>query len=139
MLRENYNFCPLISEVYFMKFEGSQYTFNGWHPGIVCQNNTGNKYSGSIIAIPLTSKIDRLDIPTNVLLPASEVGLPKTSMALCSSVQVVSKRSIGDFITILPDEFMKKIAAAFICSVPLLAYLNTADIGPIREKAMQLN
>ncbi len=138
MARNNY-FAPLMGEVYNMKFSGPAETFNGWHPGIICQNFVGNKYSGCVIAIPVTSKVDRLDIPTNVILPAPDVGLYRTSMAMCSSLQVVPKSDIGNYVTTIPDAFMKQIAEASIYAMPLIAYLIENDIFRIHKKAMGLS
>ena len=56
----------------------------GMHPVIVVSNNLVNRYSPVITAIPLTSKIKRLDMPTHILLYGS--GLWKESMAVCEQV-----------------------------------------------------
>lgn len=137
-VRDN-SFYPLIGEVYFVNFPGTGNTIKGWHPGIICQNNLGNRYGPNVIAIPVTSKIDRLDILSNVLLPVPEVGLYCTSMAMCGSLQTVPKTDVGDFITMLPIRYMKKIARACNVAVPLIAYLSESDIKDIHNEAVFLS
>ena len=137
-VRDN-SFYPLIGEVYFVNFPGTESMIKGWHPGIICQNNLGNRYGPNVIAIPVTSKVDRLDILSNVLLPVPEVGLYHTSMAVCGSLQTVPKRAVGDFITLLPSTYMKKIARACNVAIPLIAYLSESDIKDIQNEAMILS
>lgn len=137
-VRDN-SFFPLIGEVYFVNFPETEGMIKGWHPGIICQNNLGNRYGPNVIAIPVTSKTDRLDILSNVLLPVPEVGLYHTSMAMCGSVQTVPKRAVGDYITMLPVEYMKKIARACAVAMPLIAYLPESDVKEIRTEAMFLS
>lgn len=137
-VRDN-SFFPLIGEVYFVNFPETDGIIKGWHPGIICQNNLGNRYGPNVIAIPVTSKVERLDIQSNVLLPVPEVGLYHTSMAVCGSLQTVPKQDVGDFITMLPVSYMKKIARACNIAMPLIAYLSEADIKDIRTEAMFLS
>ena len=61
---------PQIGDVYHMYFSGDGNEQQGWRPGLVFQNNVGNKYSPNIIALPLTSSLKKLNQPTHVLLPA---------------------------------------------------------------------
>lgn len=137
-VRDN-TFFPLIGEVYFVNFPETEGIIKGWHPGIICQNNLGNRYGPNVIAIPVTSRVDRLDIQSNVLLPVPEVGLYHTSMAMCGSLQTVPKRDVGDFITMLPITYMKKIARACNAAMPLIAYLSESDIKEMQNKAMILS
>ena len=54
---------------------------SGYRPGIVIQNNIGNTYSPTLIAIPLTSKIKNLNQGTHMLIECNnENGLKVDSM-----------------------------------------------------------
>ena len=44
---------------------------SGYRPGIVIQNNIGNTYSPTLIAIPLTFKIKNLEQGTHMLIECS--------------------------------------------------------------------
>lgn len=91
-----------------MKFSGSGHEQSGLRPGIVFQNNVGNEKSPNIIAIPLTSVIKKLNMPSHVLLRASKYGLRKDSVALCEGPERLAKDKLGFYITTLSNQDMKK-------------------------------
>ena len=53
----------------------------GIRPVLVVQNDVGNKYSPTVIAAAVTSKIDKARLPTHIELSACEFGLAKDSVA----------------------------------------------------------
>ena len=54
----------------FPKSDGS--VQSGFRPGIIIQNNIGNKYSPTVIVMPLTSKLKSLKQPTHLLIKSSQ-------------------------------------------------------------------
>lgn len=138
MTKEHHSGAPKIGEVYAMKFEGHGSAQQGWRPGIVFQNNVGNMYSPNLIAIPLTSSIKRLDMPTHVFVPAS-CGLPRDSMALCENVCCMPKDSVGTYITTLPDDIMSNIAVANLMASASISYLNLNQLVSAWQQASKLN
>ena len=42
-------------DIYWINLQGTGSVQQGWHPGIIIQNNKGNKYSRTIEIIPLTT------------------------------------------------------------------------------------
>lgn len=128
-----------IGEVYLMKFGGSGSEQSGWRPGIVFQNNTGNRFSPNIIAIPLTSALKKLGQPTHVLLRASDSGLRMDSVALCENPERMSKERVGQYLTTLSDQYMQKIAEANLIATGAIAYLNIDTLLAIKERVLALN
>ena len=128
-----------IGEVYLMKFGGSGSEQSGWRPGIVFQNNTGNRFSPNIIAIPLTSALKKLGQPTHVLLRASDSGLRMDSVALCENPERMSKERVGQYLTTLSDQYMQKIAEANLIATGAIAYLNIDTLLAIKEMVLALN
>ena len=64
----------------------------GIRPVIVIQNDTGNKYSPTIIVLPITSEIKKINIPTHCVLRKSEEnGLAMDSMVLAEQIRVIDK------------------------------------------------
>lgn len=124
-----------IGEVYFMEFCGRGNEQNGWRPGVVFQNDIGNEYSPNIIALPLTTAIKKAGMPTHVVLPSDETGLPKDSMVLCENPECISKARIGEYITRLPDSYMEKIAEANIYATSAIAFINPESLIYIWQKA----
>lgn len=128
-----------IGEVYLMKFGGSGSEQSGWRPGIVFQNNTGNRFSPNIIAIPLTSALKKLGQPTHVLLRVSDSGLRMDSVALCENPERMSKERVGQYLTTLSDQYMQKIAEANLIATGAIAYLNIDTLLAIKERVLALN
>lgn len=121
------NKYPKIGEVYQIKFDGYGNVQSGWRPGVIIQNNIGNRHSPNIIAIPLTSKVKSTSQPTHVLIPAKETGLKVDSMALCENPETISKDMVDSFITTIPETYMAKIAKSFMLSMPLIFFLNKEE------------
>ena len=122
-----------------MRFGGSGSEQSGWRPGLVFQNNTGNKYSPNIIALPLTSSLKKANQPTHVILSGKENGLPKDSMVLCENPERMSKERIGQYITTLPDAVMAKIAEASLLATSAVSFLNPESLVSLWERACLLN
>lgn len=135
----NKNRNMMIGDIYMMKFTGSASEQNGWRPGLVFQNNTGNAYSPNIIALPLTSSIKKTSQPTHVVISANETGLKRDSMVLCENPERMSKDNVGMYITTLPEKYMKEIAAASILSSSVISYLDPDVLMSVWEKAVALN
>ena len=130
---------PRIGEIYLMKFEGSSSEQNGWRPGLVFQNNTGNKYNPNIIALPLTSKLKRPGQPTHVVLSAKETGLKLDSMVLCENPERMSKERIGEYITTLSDEYMAEVASAYLLATSAISFINPDALLALWKRASALN
>ena len=130
---------PMIGDVYLMKFEGSGNEQSGWRPGVVFQNNTGNIHSPNVIALPLTSSIKKTGQPTHVVILAADTGLLRDSMVLCENPEKMSKARIGKFLTRLPDEYMKKIAAANLLATAAISFLSESDLIEVWQTAVKLN
>ena len=128
-----------IGDVYLMKFGGSGSEQQGWRPGLVFQNNTGNLYSPNIIALPLTTSLKKLSQPTHVFVPANESGLYRDSMVLCENPERMSKDRIGRYVTTIPDSYMEKIAAANILATSAISFLDPDRLADLWEKAVRLN
>lgn len=122
-----------------MNFSGSGSEQNGWRPGLVFQNNTGNMYSPNIIALPLTTSIKKTGQPTHVVIRAEEGGLRKTSMVLCENPERMSKDRIGQYITTLSNEDMRRVAIANLLASSAISYLDMEILATVWRKASMLN
>ena len=58
----------------------------GVRPVLVVQNDVGNRYSPTVIAAAITSKLDKAKLPTHIALRAGECGLPQNSVVLLEKV-----------------------------------------------------
>ena len=130
---------PKIGEVYNMMFSGSGSEQNGWRPGLVFQNNAGNLHSPNIIALPLTSSLKHMHLPTHVLLRSSDTGLYRDSIVLCENPERVSKERIGKYITTLSAEYMQRIAAASLLATSAISFLDIETLIALWAQATRLN
>lgn len=122
-----------------MRFEGTGSEQNGWRPGVIFQNNTGNLHSPNVIVLPLTSSIKRTDLPTHVLIKSYDTGLFKDSVVICENPQCMSKEKVGRYITTLPEQYMKRIAEASLLATSAISFLDLSTLIAIWQKSISLN
>lgn len=130
---------PRIGEIYLMKFSGTGSEQSGWRPGVVFQNNVGNRHSPNIIALPLTTAIKKCKQPTHTIIYAENSGLYKDSMVLCENPQIMSKQNVGKYITTLSDEYMKQIVVANLLATSALSYLDPTILMDVWAQSNSLN
>lgn len=60
----------------------------GKRPVVVVSNDWVNCHNNVYTVVPLTTQINRLDLPTNVLIPANrEEGVTRDAVALCAQTR----------------------------------------------------
>ena len=87
----------------------------GYRPVLILQNNTGNKYSPTVIVAAISSKVD----PTHYLLQA-ENGLELPSLVLLEQLRTIDKKRLGAYIGRLEEKHIRKINHALAVSVGLI-------------------
>lgn len=88
----------------------------GVRPVLIVQNDVGNKYSPTIIAVAVTSQINKARLPTHIELDTT-CGLPKDSVILAEQVRTLDKRRLKDKIGILDNKAMEKVNNALLVSL----------------------
>ena len=61
----------------------------GTRPVLIFQNNSINRFTSTLLTIPLTTNLHRATLPTCALLRRGEGGLAKDSVALCHQLRVL--------------------------------------------------
>ena len=89
----------------------------GVRPILIVQNDTGNKYSPTIIAAAITSQLNKAKLPTHIELNANEFGLVKNSVILLEQIRTLDKRRLKERIGELPKTTMKKVNTALLISL----------------------
>lgn len=91
----------------------------GYRPVLILQNNTGNKYSPTVIVAAISSKVDaKAKLPTHYLLQA-ENGLELPSLVLLEQLRTIDKKRLGAYIGHLEEKHIRKINHALAVSVGL--------------------
>ena len=81
-------------------------------PVIVVSNNIGNKYSGTVTIIPITSQNLERIYPFEVFLPKGEANLPKNSKIKIDQIRTVDKSRITSLAGNLKNDYLEKINSA---------------------------
>lgn len=94
----------------------------GIRPVLIIQNNVGNKYSPTVIAAAITSKINKSKMPTHIEIDAREYGLAKDSVILLEQIRTIDKRRLKEKIGIIDNELMAKVNDALNVSFGLVDF-----------------
>ena len=89
----------------------------GYRPVLIIQNDVGNKYSPTVIAAAVTSKLTKAKLPTHIELDASLYGLSKNSVVLLEQIRTLDKRRLKERIGELPFGTMRKVDGALLISL----------------------
>ena len=112
-------------EIYLANLEpiiGSEQ--GGIRPVLIIQNNKGNKYSGTTIAAPITTKRVPNYLPIHIFVFANQTGLPQTSCVLLEQLRVLDKSRLTEYIGRVNDFTMHDIDRALKISVGLNSKYN---------------
>lgn len=88
----------------------------GVRPVLVVQNDTGNKYSPTVIAAAVTSRIHKAKLPTHIELPQA-FGLAKDSVILLEQIRTIDKKRLMSRIGELPAATMSRVNRAILISL----------------------
>ena len=93
----------------------------GLRPVLIVQNNTGNRFSPTVIVLALTSQLQKARLPTHVHIPAAGHGLERDSVVLAEQIRTLDKRRLRERIGSLRPEYMEQVARALAVSLELPA------------------
>ncbi|MDD6837407.1 MAG: type II toxin-antitoxin system PemK/MazF family toxin [bacterium] len=83
------------SEIYLIEFPKNGHVQGGVRPGVVVQNDMGNRHSPTVHVVPLTTAFKAQHLPTHVVIPATaESGLAKDSVAQAEGTQPIDKERL---------------------------------------------
>lgn len=84
---------------------------DGIRPVLVVQNDKGNRFSPTIVIIPITSSLSKANIPSHVELINTH-GLDKKSIALVEQIRTLDKKRIIRKITNIDEQDLEKVKQA---------------------------
>lgn len=94
----------------------------GIRPVLIIQNDVGNKYSPTVIAAAITSRINKAKMPTHIELSAAEYGLNKDSVVLLEQIRTIDKKRLREKIGRLDDALMEEVNEALSISFGLCRF-----------------
>ena len=101
----------------------------GVRPVLIVQNDVGNRYSPTVIAAAITSKMGKTRLPTHIDMYADRVGLAKDSVILLEQIRTIDKKRLGEKMGHLDDAVMAEVDNAISVSFGLhLTGEDKADV-----------
>ena len=99
----------------------------GLRPVLIVQNDVGNKYSPTVIAAAITSKMGKARLPTHIDIYKDKVGLQKDSVILLEQIRTLDKKRLKEKMGHLDDDVMEKVNSAIAVSFGLVDESASAD------------
>lgn len=94
-------------DIYYINFgELPGSSEHGIRPGMIVQNNIGNRHAPTVIVAAITSSVKKLDQPTHVLI-GSRFGLDRPSMLMAEQLFTVDKSSLLRYIGTADSAFLQ--------------------------------
>ena len=91
----------------------------GMRPVLIIQNDVGNRYSPTVIAAAITSRMGKTRLPTHIDIYAEKAGLAKDSVVLLEQVRTLDKRRLKEKMGHLDENIMNEINSAIAISFGL--------------------
>lgn len=88
----------------------------GLRPVLIIQNDVGNRYSPTVIAAAITSRMSKNRLPTHIDIHADKVGLAKDSVVLLEQIRTLDKRRLKERMGHLDDQTMQIVNSAIAVS-----------------------
>lgn len=109
----------------------------GMRPVLIVQNDVGNKFSPTVIAAAITSKVGKTKLPTHidVLRGAQgcmEMGLARDSVILLEQIRTIDKRRLKERMGHLEDNVMQRVDGALYVSfglAPATSHETSEEVG----------
>lgn len=91
----------------------------GLRPVLIIQNDVGNKYSPTVIAAAITSKLGKSKMPTHIDVYADKFGLAKDSVILLEQIRTIDKKRLKEKMGHLDTGVMQQVNDALSVSFGL--------------------
>ena len=91
----------------------------GIRPVLIIQNDVGNRHSPTVICAAITSRLNKANLPTHILLDTNECEIVKDSVILLEQLRTIDKKRLKDKVCHLDEDIMKKVNRGLMISLEL--------------------
>ncbi len=92
----------------------------GYRPVLIIQNNTGNRYSPTVIVAAISGKVlEKAELPTHYKVRAY-AGLKEESIVLLEQMRTIDKKRLCDYIGHLCRDDMEHVDRCIAISLALI-------------------
>lgn len=106
----------------------------GLRPVLIIQNDIGNRYSPTVIAAAITSRMSKTRLPTHIDIYAEQVGLAKDSVILLEQIRTLDKRRLKEKMGHLDDRVMDHVNTAIAISFGLGSPQQDAEARAMMQR-----
>jgi len=93
----------------------------GLRPVLIVQNDVGNKYSPTVIAAAITSRMGKTKLPTHIDVVGQDAGLSRDSVILLEQIRTLDKKRLKEKMGHLDEATMTSVNSAIEVSFGLSA------------------
>ena len=105
-------------EIYYANLDPVQGSEQGgMRPVLIIQNDLGNKFSPTVIVLPLTSRTGKTPLRTHVPVLPPMGGLQKPSVILCEQVRTLEKSRLKRYVGMLHRDKMLQVERALLVAL----------------------
>jgi mRNA interferase MazF len=92
----------------------------GRRPALIYQNDQINRFTTTVLAIPLTTNLRRAGLPSCVEIPKKGTGLAEDSIAICHQLRALDKERLKERIGVLDEAILAAVdqCMAFTLGMP---------------------
>lgn len=91
----------------------------GTRPVLIISNDTGNRYSPTVIVAAITSRVQtKAKLPTHTEVNDFE-GLDKNSVVLLEQIRTIDKQRLKQYMGMMPDSIMARVDKALAISLAM--------------------
>ncbi len=91
----------------------------GLRPVLIIQNDIGNRYSPTVIAAAITSRMGKNKLPTHIEVYATRAGLARDSVILLEQIRTLDKQRLREKMGHLDEDAMERVNEAITVSFGL--------------------
>ena len=92
----------------------------GVRPVILVQRQNLDRFTRTVVVIPVTTNLRRAQIPGTVLIPLGEGGLSQESVALCYQIVVIDRQRLQRQLGTLSAVYLQRLGEAISYTLDLL-------------------
>ncbi|MBP3320733.1 MAG: type II toxin-antitoxin system PemK/MazF family toxin [Clostridia bacterium] len=112
----------------------------GLRPVLIVQNDVGNKYSPTVIAAAITSRMGKTKLPTHIDVslkdrPDGSAGLQRDSVVLLEQIRTLDKKRLREKMGHLPPDLMADVDRALFVSFGLVPRQRPEEKTPEEGQA----
>ena len=84
----------------------------GIRPVIIVQRDTLDRFTTTVVVVPVTSNLRRAKIPGTIILPTGEGGLTQDSVVLCYQIVSLDRERLIRKVGSLSADYVSRLQAA---------------------------